>query len=56
MRPPLTLPKKFALKVLTGYVPLGTAQDLAVMGGSALIFDGSRVLSVEVNGKQVTIQ
>ena len=56
MRPPLTLPKKLALKVLTGYVPLGTAQDLVTTGGSALIFDGGRVLSVEVNGTLVTIQ
>ena len=54
--PALTLPREFAVRVLTGYVPLDTARELATMGGSAMIFDGGRVISVETNGKQVTIR
>jgi hypothetical protein len=56
MRPALTLPIEFAVRVLTGYVPLDTARDLALNGGSAHVFETGQVILVEAKAGQVTIK
>jgi hypothetical protein len=56
MRPALTLPREFAIRVLTGYVPLNTARNLVFSGGSAMDLEASKVIRVETNGKMVTIK
>ncbi len=55
MRPALTLPKEFAIRVLTSYVPLHTARELATFGGTALVIEEAKVITVEP-GKLVTIK
>lgn len=58
MRPPLTLPKKFAVKVLTGYeIPLDSARILLDNPGTVHIKGGKDTLTVlDAPKGKVTIQ
>jgi hypothetical protein len=58
MRPPLTLPRRLALKVLTGYdIPLDTARESVKTPGTLPIKGGRDTLMViDAGNGRVTIQ
>jgi hypothetical protein len=58
MRPPLTLPNKFAIKVLTGYdLPLGSVRSILDNPRTIHLKGGRETLSIlDAGNGRVTIQ